>query len=190
MKRMIPYESTLERDAIYLFEFSASVIEYHGQPCYIHFYLDGEPSRYIPDFELLMADESQIHIEVKPESRLSKPEVARRFEAITAYYRSQENGFAILTESKIRRSPRLQNLELLAYHRGDADDPELHSAMRKYRLLPAETLGGVVAVVGDLRIVYRLLSAGLLECDLDQPLIDSAAVWFPGKEANHAALFD
>lgn len=81
MMRMVAWESQLERDAIMLLEFSLEVVGFREQPVRVYFDQDGERHQYIPDFEVDLADGRILHVEVKPESKLRKPDIARRFAA-------------------------------------------------------------------------------------------------------------
>lgn len=190
MKRMIPYESTLERDAIQLFEYSGSVQAYEAQPCHLVIHQDGEPSRYTPDFRLALVSEDIVHVEVKPKAKLANPLVANRIAAIRRHHEHLDAHFLVLTEDVIRKTPRLRNLQLLAYHdRVSVSDPDLRSAIDSLNLLTPKTVRGATAVVGDRKTVYRLLAAGLLHCDLDQEIQDSTPVYLKTEGDGHAALF-
>lgn len=190
MSRMVAWESQLERDAIMLLEFSLGVVGFREQPARVYFDQDGERHLYIPDFEVELADGRLLHVEVKPESKLRKPDIARRFAAITAHYSRSDNGFSILTEEVIRKEPRLSNLRLLAYHQPeDASSPEMAAHIQKLVLLPAQTVAGATAVLGDVRAVYQLLAANVYGCDLDSPIGAETRIFPAGKEARHETLF-
>ncbi len=190
MMRMVAWESQLERDAIMLLEFSLGVVGFREQPARVYFDQDGVRHQYIPDFEVELADGRILHVEVKPESKLRKPDIARRFAAITAHYSRSENGFSVLTEKAIRKEPRLSNLRLLAYHQpDDASSPEMTAYIQKLALLPAQTVAGAAAVLGDVRAVYQLLAANEYGCDLDSPIRAESRIYPAGKEVRHEALF-
>jgi hypothetical protein len=187
---MIPYESTLERDAIHLFEYSRAVQAYEAQPCKLVIHQDGEPFRYTPDFRLVMVSENIIHVEVKPKSKLSDPLVSDRLTAIRKYHEHLDEDFLILTEDVIRKEPRLRNLQLMSYHdRVSASDPDLGAALDSLILLTPQTFYGAVAVVGDRKLVLRLLAAGLLYCDLDQEIQDSTTIYLHKEGDDDAAFF-
>ena len=66
MKRVIWWESQLERDYIYLLEFDPDVASYDEQPLRIEYYLNGKKHRYTPDF-LVRKGNKRIIVEVKQE---------------------------------------------------------------------------------------------------------------------------
>lgn len=189
MGRMIEWESLLERDAILLLEFSPAVVRYREQPVRIDFYLDGEPRRYIPDFEAELANDGITHIEVKPASKLAKPEIAHRYWAIARHYEKGDTGFQILTEKELRAEPRLSNLRLLAYHQPKIDDePTLVDSRQKLALLPAKTIAGAAAVLGGINKVYQLLAANLLACNLDESITPDTSIYLQDKGGCHDAF--
>lgn len=186
---MIEWESLLERDAILLLEFSPGVVRYREQPVRIDFYMDGEPRRYIPDFEAELANDVITHIEVKPASKLAKPGIAHRYWAIAQHYGKGDTGFQILTEKELRAEPRLSNLRLLAYHQPKVEDePTLVDSQQKLALLPARTVAGAAAVLGGLNKVYQLLAANLLTCNLDESITPATCIHIRKKGDCHDAL--
>lgn len=189
MGRMIPWESLLERDAILHFEYSVPVLRYEGQPMRIKFLHDGVTRLYIPDFGLEVSDVGNLHIEVKPSAKLAVGgKTAQRMTAITNHYRHTDIGFRILTENELRRQPRLTNLRLLAYHAGRLHSADRQSLVDQLSILPANTIGGAVAVLGDLKDVYRLLADGAYRCDLDCPITPTTIIHRAGKGDSHAPL--
>lgn len=80
--RMVECESILEGDVVLLLEYSPGVLSYKEQPALIH-YWDGEEMRaYFPDFEALLSDGSRVHLEIKPSKKLTKPNIAKKYQAI------------------------------------------------------------------------------------------------------------
>lgn len=186
MGRMIAWESLLERDAILLLEFSANVVRYQEQPARVYFNQDNEQRLYIPDFEVDLIDERITHIEVKPTSKLVKPEMAIRFAAIKAHYQCGETGFCVLTEKELRKEPKLTNLKLLAYHQPKIDsEADLVGAIQKLALLPAQTIAGATAVLGSSSKVYQLLAANIYACDLNLPITPQTHIYLSNKELRH-----
>ncbi|OHC72439.1 MAG: hypothetical protein A3H93_05785 [Rhodocyclales bacterium RIFCSPLOWO2_02_FULL_63_24] len=167
---MVAWESLLERDALYLFEFSPGVVSYREQPTLIQ-YSDGERIRdYYPDFELVLEDESRVHVEVKSSAQLSKPKVRAKLLAIARHYERKGLRFRIATEREIRREPLLTNLRSLSYVRGRPGHslptgPELTRAFGA-RALRLDEMG---TVLGEDAVV-RLIAIGRIGCDLTKPL--------------------
>lgn len=121
MGRMIHWESQLERDAVFLFEFSPGVVMYREQPLTTHYMLDGKTRRYTPDFELTLSSGEVILIEIKPAEKLLDPDENRRFKRIHEHFANSAQPFRILTDREIRQSDALlENLRLLMRHRREA----------------------------------------------------------------------
>lgn len=97
--------------------------------------------------------------------------------------------FLILTEDQIRTKAVLDNLKQLAYHsRWQRDDQELRVAVEALSLLPALTVEGAKALLGNERDVYRLIAAGIYACDLNQPLSGSTKIWETNGENGYVAF--
>lgn len=61
--------------------------------------------------------------------------------------------------------------------------------IQKLALLPAQTVAGAAAVLGDVRAVYQLLAANEYGCDLDSPIRAESRIFPAGKEVRHETLF-
>ncbi|WP_177187881.1 TnsA endonuclease N-terminal domain-containing protein [Formivibrio citricus] len=185
---MVAWESLLEKDALLLLELSPGVVSYREQPTVIQ-YSDGIQVReYYPDFELVLADGSIVHLEVKPSEELAKPKIRSKYEQIAAHYRARQFTFRIITELEIRREPRFSNLELIAY-------PHSHAWLS----LPAHDVlvdffHGHVRSLRDCdrdlgaASTRRLIANGKLVCDLDQPLTANTPVSLFQGEQNASIL--
>lgn len=188
MGRQVAWESQLERDAILLLEFSSGVLRYREQPERINFYLNGDTALYIPDFELELANGQMMHVEVKPVAKLKKAEVAQRFEAIVRHYARIGRGLRILTETHIRRTPLLQNLQLLSYHLGRHDQAEQRRMLDVLRRSSVQTIDDAAGMLGGVKFVYRLLATGNYRCDLEQPISLATPIRPYVKEVDHASF--
>lgn len=189
MGKMVEWESLLERDAIYLFEFSPAVVAYRSQPEKFYFHMDGETHLYYPDFDVELDTGEVMHAEIKPKARLAKKDIRRRFDFIEKQYQRTNRRFLILTEQEIRKDPLLKNLSLLAYHlRETSDHIELTERYELLKLLPACTIAGANAVLGDPIHTLHLLAAGLIQCDLTLPITPETHISFSTKEVGHAPL--
>lgn len=187
---MIPWESTLERDAFLLFEITTAVFRYYAQPEKIQFELNGTIHHYFPDAKLELLDGSFVYVEIKPRARLDKPEIRARMEAIRKYYESRPHTkFLVMDEHEVRAEPRLTNLKLLAYHLPGGDREEISTWLQSLHLLTPRTIAGVASVLGDIRIAYRMIAQGFLQCDLSQSLSDNSPVWLAKEGERHDAFF-
>jgi hypothetical protein len=178
------WESQIERDMIYLLEFDNRVITYREQPLRIQYFLNGKLHFYTPDFLVESGDERRL-IEVKPESKATKPEMVALFHAIAYACLIAGYQFVLMTDTMIRTQPRLKNIKLLwRYSRTPLDAQhfiycdELMSGKTNICLVDAirffELKGATRATV------YALLYHGALGVDLFQPINPNAQLYLPG----------
>jgi hypothetical protein len=189
MKKMIPWESLLERDAILLLEFSPGILKYSAQPAKIYFYQNESQSLYYPDFRIDMKHDKYSHIEVKPASKLKDHVLRQRLAAIKTHHEDRLNTqFLVFDETIIRKEPQLTNLKLLAYHQSrQTTEDEINECLDKLSLLPAQTISAAAMVLGDVRFVYQLIAARHYLCDLDKSL-DGNTLIYPNKGEEHDAF--
>lgn len=190
--RMIAFEQLLERDALYLFEFSPQVLAIREQP-FKFFYADGTRTRrYTPDFALTLSDQSQLVVEVKPSKSLAKPEIQAKLAAISDAMTRQGHRFLVLSDDVIRAEPRLSNLKLLFPHlRHPVSD-----AMRwRLRALAEASSPGAILLVkelaeqfGGLPAVLHLLAHGLIWADSLQPIDQNTPVSLLPEEVDHVGI--
>ena len=185
MNRMVEWESLLERDAILLMEFSPGVKSYREQPALIQ-YQDGDRlRRYFPDFEVVGSGGLLIHLEVKPEKQLERPEVAAKLRAVAAHYASRQLNYRILTDVRIRAEPLHSNLRLLRrYLRGEPPVlPHLVAARLRHSPMALRELTSLIGRDG----LLHCLAFGLLFADLQKTLDGDALISHP-TEADHAQV--
>lgn len=167
--RMIHWESQLERDAVYLFEFSPGVVTYREQPLTTYYTLDGKTRRYTPDFELSLSTGEVILVEIKPSEKLRDPDERRRFERIREHFADIGKPFQILTDVEIRQPALLENLRMVARHRVTSlSHLERQTFRRTLAKQKAITFQDAVGLLADVTIVWRLIGECLLSCDLTQ----------------------
>lgn len=113
MGRMVAFESTIERDLIYLLDFADQVHTFSEQPCVIS-YLDGDIKRtYTPDFQLQLCNRCQVMIECKPEAVIDLEANQRQFNAGRAWAEAHSWKYEIITDEWLRAGCRLQNIKFL-----------------------------------------------------------------------------
>jgi len=187
MKEMIGWESILERNAIYLFEFSPGVVSYRGQPELVY-YADGtEFRKYYPDFEITTTGGISVHIEVKPSSKLLQKRYADKYRAIAAHYQSLGRHYQILTEKEIQREPLFSNLKKLKRHHRPAHELKgvLNQIARALKHGPQPL--GILEM--NVAAIWRLLALGYLRCDFTAPITASTLISLPGGKNDEALLF-
>lgn len=62
---VVEFESSLERDFIYLLEYNPEVNQYFEQPIIIKFYFKRKEKSYIPDFYVEYSEDKKELIEIK-----------------------------------------------------------------------------------------------------------------------------
>lgn len=187
MKEMIPWESILERNAIYLFEFSPGVVSYCGQPELVY-YPDGtEFRKHYPDFEITTVGGISVHIEIKPSSKLLLKELADKYRAIAAHYLSLGRHYQILTEEEIQREPLFSNLKKLKrHHRPTKELPSLLSQISIALKHGPQPFGVLKMKQSD---IWRLLASGYLRCDLAALITASTLISLPGGHNDETLYF-
>lgn len=170
--RMVHHEGLLELDALYLFETSPLIVSYAEQP-ETSYYPDGARTRrYTPDFELVLANDVRVLIEVKPKRNADSPDVKHTLSRVAAFYAQSGRAFQILTDEVIRIEPRLSTLRWI-YRQA----PRLHSPYLKGVLalrslahrFPMSFRAAQESLASFGVDPYSLLIAGALICDLSRP---------------------
>lgn len=185
LHRMVAWESLLERDAILLLEVSPGVVSFQEQPALIQ-YFDGTSLRdYYPDFEVVLADGTVFHLEVKTSSKLKNPKVATKFAAIAAHYQEKGQGFRIVTEEELQREPLLSNAQVVAYLQGGTVPP-LSPRQLRHDLGDAAIPFEKAEVMLGRETVLRLIANRKLVCDLNQPLAGSTLLTIQEGEWNES----
>jgi hypothetical protein len=122
MRRMIAFESLLERDFIYLLDYEADVEWFEEQPLTIEYQHEGRIRRYTPDFHLLERG-AHVLIECKPECFADKDENRRKFAAAGEWCLEHHWMFRIVTDREVRVGFRLHNVKLLTRYARQMVDP-------------------------------------------------------------------
>jgi hypothetical protein len=116
MRRMVQFESTLERDLIYLLDYDPQVAEFEEQPLKIAYQHEGKERAYTPDFRVVFTSGRIGLLECKPHCFVSKEENQRKFSAAQAWCIDHGWCFQVVTDEQLRTGYRLQNVKLLTQH--------------------------------------------------------------------------
>jgi hypothetical protein len=116
MRRMVQFESTLERDLIYLLDFDRRVTAFEEQPLKITYQHEGKTLSYTPDFQVVFAGSRTALLECKPRCFVGSEENQRKFSAAQAWCAVHGWQFHVVTEEQLRAGYRLQNVRLLTQH--------------------------------------------------------------------------
>ncbi len=114
----IEFESSLERDFIYLLEFNIEVKRYYEQPLKIYYLDEGIEKYYVPDFFVEYWDGTKEIIEVKYVQELEEKhsELSIKFKAAELFCNENNIVFKIYNEHLIR-TPLGWNAKFLNYYR-------------------------------------------------------------------------
>ncbi len=172
-RKVIHWESQLERDMARLLEFDPAVLTYAEQPEPLLYKEDGKVRKHTPDF-LVETNGGPIIIEVKPyDQAISEPWRSRllRFEA---EYQKQGIRYLVMTDQEIRREPRLSNvITLLRYQRQDVSMIERTAILHEMSAEPIQ-LEELRSKLDDNQIarthIYALIAQGHISIDINDEL--------------------
>lgn len=111
--KMVHCESSLERDYVRLADFDPKVVDIIYQPLVINYLYKNRKRKYYPDFKVIKKDGTVLIIEVKPFSKINKPENVVKFLVGKLYCEKFGWDFHVVTENEIRRGALQNNLSLL-----------------------------------------------------------------------------
>lgn len=125
VERMIAFESTIERDLLYLLDFEASVASYSEQPFVITYLDNGKKHTYTPDFAVTFTDGNHSLIECKPEELVGSAQNQPKFSAGRAWCHEHSWEYKVVTDEMLRSGYRLRNIKFLAQHARHSIPPTL-----------------------------------------------------------------
>ena len=122
INKPVQFESSLERDYIYLLEFNPNVKFYLEQPLEIKFeYSNGKKRKYTPDFIVEYFDGKIELIEIKYKSTLisKKDELEIKFTAARKFCKKNNFNFIVITDEYIRidKEIELNNYKFLSRYK-------------------------------------------------------------------------
>ena len=181
-------ESLIERDACLLFEYDPRVQYYQEQPSEETYYdAKQRVHMYYPDFLVRLVTGDEYIFEVKPAAKLLSPKAREKYARIAMHFERQGRPFRLWSETHIRRQPLFNNLKRLhqaCAPRGPQD--EFGHVVEELRAQAAHyELSELIRRVGSENRVLRLIGAGALHTNLDQPLTPTSRVWTQLPMENH-----
>ncbi|MFD5853294.1 TnsA endonuclease N-terminal domain-containing protein [Cytobacillus pseudoceanisediminis] len=185
MHRMIPWESTLERDFIKLLDFDPTVLSFKFQPEKISFVYKGKKRKYFPDFLVLKNDMKKYIYEVKALEKTEDPENKIKFQVGMKFCSERNMKYVVVTEADIRKGFLIENLDVLSEVR-----PESTSRKVMYEVIRTLEGTGGKAKIATLKEsikqiteeevesnVYHLVYSHQLKMDLiSAPISDDSFV--------------
>lgn len=161
MRRMVQFESALERDLIYLLDFDRQVAAFEEQPLKIAYQYEGKTLTYTPDFQMETTSGRVMLLECKPACFVDREENQRKFDAAQTWCAAQGWGFQVVTEEQLRADYLVQNVKLLTQHARHEVDVQVKGKITAF--LAGErsvTIGDVMAAVnpaGPTAVVIPIL---------------------------------
>ncbi len=111
--KMIPWESQIERDFLYLAEHDPQVASIEAQPERIKIHIGAVAHRYTPDYLLRLRDGRLEFKEVKPATALADAGMRARLDAATLQYALRGDRLSIALDTDLRTGYRLANVRTL-----------------------------------------------------------------------------
>lgn len=172
---MVPFESSLEKQACTNFESYPEIQAYRSQPCEVRLYYAGKTRTVYPDFELTTTNK-KILVDVRYKKKTRKPLFRERCAALEFYAEQRGMGYTLITEKTVRGRRLLNAQWLLSLAIGKAE-PGLTKAVWEWILdLNKPTFGNLfqqTTAYPQVRCVLACLALdGHLAIDLDRPLRD------------------
>jgi predicted nuclease of restriction endonuclease-like (RecB) superfamily len=161
MFRMIPWESTLERDFIKLLDFDQSVTYFEFQPMRIDYAYQGKKLKYYPDFLIQKSDSKSYLYEVKAFEKTKDERNKIKFQVGRKYCQEKNMTYVVVSEKDIRKGYLIENLDILTEIRDESTSRRImNEIIRKVK-----DLGGK-STVGDLRKNLDNIDETDFECNL------------------------
>lgn len=122
MKRMVAFESLIERDYLYLLDYEPNIEWFEEQPLTIEYQHDGKILHYTPDFHIVEPGRD-ILVECKPLAFVDKDENQRKFSAAHTWCSDRGWAFRVVTDQDVRAGFRLENVKLLTRYARHVVEP-------------------------------------------------------------------
>jgi len=173
MKRMMQWESTLERDAFYLLDANPNVIEFREQPAKISYTLDGIDHCHYPDL-FIRTKHASSFLEVKESKNAADEFVTERTTLLSSQLPVRGFSYGVLTEEEIRNEPQLSNARrLVRYGRNEVPIQIRDMLIRNY-FMKGECSTSQIINSNDCNILYPAICRMILEGALS---IDASQAW-------------
>jgi TnsA endonuclease N terminal len=180
--RNVWYESTIERDFIYLLEFDWDVVRYKEQPFRVKYIYEGKRRTYVPDFFVQRRSKFQV-IENKPEEKANTEANKFSYRVLASIFRAQGYEFIVATDTQIRVEPFLENVKIFWRYARTPIHPHQQVRCHEYLSKRGEaTIQELVSALSPhgvtLQVLYALLHWGVLSTDMHLPVDPEAIIRF------------
>lgn len=178
-RRVIHWESQLERDLCYQLEFDPVVIQYREQPMTELIPYGGRLRRYTPDFLVSRRDGLVIY-EVKPAEKAAKAKYVELFDAAAEHFANKGLRYQVMTEADIRRKPLINNIKmLLRYASEPVSDATVVSArtwINSHGPITIAEFADVFRKEGGLTLAYALIARQLISARIHTEVLTPKSV--------------
>ncbi len=188
----IMYESTIERDYVFVLKFDPFVLTYRAQPMVITGTdTEGNAHTYTPDFLVVRTDRKEI-VECKPEELLDHPHTRQQIQLGEAWAAANNHQFVIVTDTELRKDHTLANLKLLwRFCRTTVPTAMLASCIAHLKAqskgIAFEDVARFLASLADTSemqhpyrqapFIYSMLFHHILQADLTRPISPATILW-------------
>lgn len=179
-KKIVWFESLLERDFIYLIEFDKQIIRYEEQPFKIKYKLNQKSHSYTPDFLIERQNKKQI-IEVKPQIKTEKEEFIVFSSSMKKLLASEGYEYLVVTDSTIRLQPKLSNIKLLWYYARIPISTRLKVLVHDFFYNTQQTVFSEFCLFlthskEQKELIYTFLFHGYLLIDISKPITNDSVI--------------
>lgn len=113
MGRMVAFESTIERDLLYLLDFEPHAKSFAEQPITITYWDEGKQRSYTPDFEVELNNGQKVLVECKPQAMTQQESNLKKSAAGKAWCEERAWNYVVVTDEALRVGFRLDNVKFL-----------------------------------------------------------------------------
>jgi len=170
---MVQFESTIERDYLYLLDYEADITHFEEQPLAIEYRHEGKLQHYTPDFHVVQSAKNVL-AECKPALLVDAEDNPIKFMVADLYCGERGWTFRVVTDAEIRSGWRLANVKTLRRYACLNIRPELEGRIYAllYDSLTQWTVAQIHASIGGdpaatSAAVFRMAYHHKLEIPLD-----------------------
>lgn len=124
LRRMVAFESLIERDFICLLDYELAVEHFAEQPLVIRYQHAGRQRQYTPDFHVICGGRNLL-FECKPTRFLDDTKNQLKFEVARLWCQEQRWKFGIVTDEHLASTWRIKNIKLLTQFARYSIGPEI-----------------------------------------------------------------
>lgn len=186
---VVDFESSLERDYIYLLEYETNIKSYYEQPIKISYFDNDKAKIYIPDFFVEYYNglkSNVIEIKYKKDLEENKEKYQKKFNAASVFCKKNNLNFIILTEEDIRTEI-LFNAKFLLYYQNplmkinNGYVEQIYNTIKKFKQITARELIDETVIEEDRKpefiyVLWHMVANHLLNYNKENKLTMSTVI--------------